>query len=153
MISDHVEFSELCGQRVTGVFLAEHVAGHTRRAVSLRLDSAQGRSVSLRCAGDGWGVVAERSVAPPTDLDEAGSIEVVDATGRENLGPGTIASVSALVTQEAAEPFGIRLAFTDGRASLVYNWGDELTIAQRFPRELGEVAYEPLCGQTTGSAR
>lgn len=113
------------------------------------MHTEQSQLVSLRCDPAGWGITIDRIVSKPSDLGEAGRLELVEASDRLDLGPGTISSVSELVADDAEPPFGLRLTFADGRSTLVYNWGDDLVVSGEFPEKLGDVHYRQVCDSGT----
>jgi hypothetical protein len=137
--------ASLCGQSVASVATAQLVTGTARRLIALWVGVGDARGYSLRCAPDGWGLVVEAVPLAAADLGPYGRIEVID----EGDSRGQVLGVATLATPEAAEPFGVRLAFDDGRMLLIYNWGDELRVEQAPPPELEDVSYESLCGDGT----
>lgn len=87
---------------------------------------------------DGWGIGLDE--APPTGsgMGPAGRTVIQSMAGKRPFSQcmeSALQEAALLTSTGSPDPIGVKLCFESGRVVLVLNWGDELVVDDRPPRD------------------
>lgn len=105
----------------------------------------------LSGATDGWGVEIDEAIPEPVDMEESGEFLLADVSNKTEFGSMVGRELNGvwLVESPVEEIVGVRFDFGLPTGPVVFNWGDELRIADDYPSEVweegaSEAAVQPV---------
>ena len=127
-----------CVEQVQGEFYVGCQPAVDGAPISIWVQFAGTRRVRLFGKPDGWGMGLDEAVPTGSDMGPAGRTVLI---GMAEMRPflecmGSPLQAGAFFTSAgSSEPVGLRLSFESGGRILILNWGDELIVDSRPPRD------------------
>jgi len=127
-----------CVEQVEGEFYIGRQPAADESPISIWVQFAGVTRIRLFGKPDGWGIGLDK--APPTgsDMGPAGRTVIRDMAKMKpfsNCMESVIQGAALVTSADSPEPVGVRLSFETGKVILILNWGDELVIDSRPPKD------------------
>lgn len=136
-------------EQVEGEFYVGCQPAASESPISIWVQFAGVPRVRLFGKPDGWGMGLDEALPIESDLGSAGRTVIREMA---NMRPFVDCMESALqgaalfTSTDSPEPVGARLNFESGGVAFVLNWGDELVVDSRPPRDAvpGDLVARPV---------
>ena len=123
---------------VAGEFYVGCQPAANKSPISIWMQFAGVPRVRLFGKPDGWGIGLDEALPAEVDMGSAGRTvirEMAKVNPFLNCMESVLQGAAWFTSADSPEPVGVRLSFESGGGVLILNWGDELFVDSRPPRD------------------
>jgi len=125
-------------ERVAGEFYVGCQPAANESPISIWVQFAGVPRVRLFGKPDGWGMGLDEALPAEADMGSVGRTvirEMAEMKPLSNCMESALQGAALFTSADSPEPVGVRLSFESGGVVLILNWGDELVVDSRPPRD------------------
>jgi hypothetical protein len=127
-----------CVEQVEGEFYVGCQPAADQSPISIWVQFAGATRVRLFGKPDGWGMGLDETPATGSDMGSAGRTVIKDMAKMKpflKCMESALQGAALFTSAGSREPVGVRLSFESGGVILILNWGDELVVDSRPPKD------------------